>query len=188
MPVLIDGYNLLFALGWIRGRRGGPAALEKARRHLLGLLSGVYGPEAGTVTVVFDAANAPAGVADYEIYQGVHVRYARRREQADDLIEEAIRRDSAPRRLTIVSDDRRLQKAARRRQCVALSCADYVDELERRRGARGRRRTDRPPKPEAVSPEESRHWLREFGDLAQDPQFKEVFGPWEFLAGEDETP
>src|SRR5690242_13106530 len=118
MPVLIDGYNLLYALGWVRGRRGGPAALEKARRHLLGLLSGAYGAEAATVTVVFDAAKAPAGVADSEIYQGVHVRYAVRHEQADDLIEEVIRQDSAPRQLTVVSDDHRLQRAARRRRCV----------------------------------------------------------------------
>ena len=56
MLYLIDGYNLLHAMGVLRGRVG-PTGLEKARRRLLGLLHGSYGDESCRVTVVFDAAN-----------------------------------------------------------------------------------------------------------------------------------
>jgi predicted RNA-binding protein with PIN domain len=180
MPFLIDGYNLLYSLGWVRGPQGGPHALEKARRHLLGLLSGVYATEADAITVVFDAAKAPAGTPAVENYQGVHVLYAIRPEQADDLIEELIRHDSAPSRLTVVSDDHRIQTAARRRHCLVMSCADYVEELERQRRERGHRDRARPAKPSDLSPEQVETWLREFGDLEHDPQFKELFNPWGF--------
>ena len=49
---LIDGYNLLHAMGILHGRTG-PTGLEKARLGLLGLLKGAYGDEASAVTVVF---------------------------------------------------------------------------------------------------------------------------------------
>src|SRR5205809_7364029 len=121
MRYLIDGYNLLYAMGVLRNRAG-PTGLQKARRGLLGLLRGAYGEEAAEVTVVFDAAGAPPGAAEEEHYQGIHVRYAIHQDQADDLIEALIRHHSAPRQLTVVSDDHRIQQAARRRQCTVQGC------------------------------------------------------------------
>ena len=45
MFYLIDGYNLLFALGVLRDRTG-PEKLEKARLRLLGFLHSAHGDEA----------------------------------------------------------------------------------------------------------------------------------------------
>src|SRR5262245_11737319 len=112
MHCLIDGYNLCYAMGVIRNRAR-PTGLQKGRQRLLGLLAGAYGDEAPQVTVVFDAAKAPAGVPEEEAYQGIQVRYAIHNEQADDLIENLIHHHSAPRQLTVVSDDHRIQQAAR---------------------------------------------------------------------------
>src|SRR5216683_3684936 len=98
---LIDGYNLLHAMGVLRGRVG-PQGLEKARLRLLGLLQGALGKDAGQATIVFDAAGAPAGTADEQDYQGIHVRFAVHHEQADDLIEALIRQTSAPKQLAVV--------------------------------------------------------------------------------------
>ena len=55
MFYLIDGYNLLHALGMVR-RQLEPAGLERARRALLEFLKKAHGEEASAVTVVFDAA------------------------------------------------------------------------------------------------------------------------------------
>ena len=55
---LIDGYNLLHAMGVLHGRVG-PTGLQKARLRLLGLLHGAHGEASSAVTVVFDAAHAP---------------------------------------------------------------------------------------------------------------------------------
>ena len=110
---LIDGYNLLHAMG-VLGGRVGPHGLEKARARLLGLLHGAFGEEAGAVTVVFDAAQAPPGLAAEQDYRGVHVLFALGKQEADDVIEQEIRQASAPKSLQIVSDDHRIQQAGRR--------------------------------------------------------------------------
>lgn len=178
MPFLIDGYNLLYAMGVIRNRAG-PTGLQKARRRLLGLLSGAYGDEASEATVVFDAAGAPAGAAEEEDYQGIHVLYAIHQDEADDLIEALIQHHSAPRRLTVVSDDHRIQQAARRRHCPVLGCGDYLEWLDRHRRERNQPPPETETKPERLSEQETQRWLREFQDLADDPALKEVFGPFE---------
>lgn len=173
MHYLIDGYNLLHAMGALTGRVG-PNGLEKARLRLLGLLRAAYGDEAGTVTVVFDASGAPANAPPAQDFHGVGVRFAREQE-ADDVIEEAVRRSSVPRQLTVVSDDRRVQQAARRRDCEVLGCGDYLDALERRRRPARRPRAQKPAKPEGVSREETAHWMNEFAGLDDDPDFKDLF-------------
>jgi predicted RNA-binding protein with PIN domain len=179
MGYLIDGYNLLHAVGILQGRVG-PTGLEKARLRLLGLLRGAHGDDAASVTVVFDAAGAPPGAAEVQEYEGIQVRFAVRQPAADDLIEILIRRDAAPRQLTVVSDDHRIQTAARRRQCVVLGCGDYLDWLERRRPARQTPAPQAPAKPAGSSAAETQHWLREFADLEKDPEWKDLFEPFDF--------
>jgi len=183
MLFLIDGYNLLHAMGILQGRAG-PNGLEKARRNLLGLLTGVYGAEARSVTVVFDAAKAPRGLAAEYDFQGIHVSFAVDQEEADDLIEYLIRRAATPRQLTVVSDDHRIQQAARRRRCVVQGCTEYLDWLDRHRQQRRQPPATTLGKPTVLSVEETNHWLDEFADLAKDPNIKELFDPHGFLEDE----
>src|SRR5262249_62148082 len=60
MHYLIDGYNLLHHVGLLSGRVG-PTKLDKARRALLGHLSGRLGDEAVNATVGFAALRARPG-------------------------------------------------------------------------------------------------------------------------------
>jgi predicted RNA-binding protein with PIN domain len=171
MRYVIDGYNLLYATGLAHDRMG-PHGLEKARLTLLGRLGGSGG---AAFTVVFDASRPPAGVPAEQDHQGVRVLFALKRE-ADELIEELIREDSAPRGLTVVSDDHRVQRAARRRHCAVLGCLDFIDRLSRPAAPAP------PPegtlaKPEGVSRAEAQHWLREFDDLARDRQIRADLNP-----------
>jgi hypothetical protein len=174
MHFLIDGYNLLHAMGVMPGRLG-PSGLERARLRLLGLLRGAYGPEeAARVTVIFDALGAPPGATEVKDYKGIQVRFAVRQQEADDLIEFLIGRDSAPKQLSVVSDDHRIQQAAHRRRCVVLGCGDYLDWLDRHRRRR-RPKPQAPGKPEGVTAAEAQRWLHEFADLEEDPELKELF-------------
>jgi predicted RNA-binding protein with PIN domain len=179
VPYLIDGYNLLHALGLIQGRAG-PTGLEKARRRLLGLLKGAFADESGALTVVFDAANAPAGASETAEYHGIQVRYAVRQQQADDLIEMLIRTESVPRQLVVVSDDHRLQQAARRRRCPALGCLDFLEELDQRHRRLRPRLAEKEEKRPPLTQEDIQHWLAEFADLEADPRMKELFDPFDF--------
>lgn len=175
---LIDGYNLLHALGLPPGPLG-PRGLEKARGRLLGLLAAGLGDGAAAATVVFDARHARPGSRGEEHYQGVHVLFAVRHEEADELIEELIRRDSTPRQLAVVSDDHRVQRAGSHRRCQVLSCDSFLDRLEKGQ------KPQRPPATEAElrtfqSEEEKERWLKEFGDLDNDPAMRELFGWLDF--------
>jgi predicted RNA-binding protein with PIN domain len=166
MFFLIDGYNLLYAMGLLQ-RRSGPQVLEKARLRLLGFLHDGHGDDSHRVTVVFDAKQAPA-YADAELeYQGIRVLFALAQEQADDLIEEMIRKASVPKKLTVVSDDRRIRTAAQRRHCIAWTCGEYQDHLDRVRRGESQlpvAATDG-GKPDNLTQEEMQRWLDEFGGL-----------------------
>lgn len=180
MLFLIDGYNLLHALG-VLPQRTAARGLEAARGRLLGLLRGSYGDDAWQVTVVFDAARAPPGAEAEQTYHGIQVRFAVGEHQADDLIEKLIRKASAPKQLTVVSDDHRIQQAARRRRCTVVGCAAYLQQLERqRRQVRPKPKPETPAKPETASSADTQFWLKEFGDLDDDPDFKEAFNPFDF--------
>ncbi len=166
MSLLIDGYNLLHAAGLI-GRRLGPGGLERARGALLGLLAASLTPEeAARTIVVFDAGEeAPRDRPRSERWHGIQVQYSPPGEEADDVLERLIAADSAPRHLTVVSGDHRLQRAARRRKATAVSSEDWLSELKRRR----RTEPSQLPAPASAKPtgplsaDEVEGWLKEFG-------------------------
>jgi len=97
---LIDGYKLIHARTSL-GKRLGPGVLEKARVGLLSLLHRSLGNQSANVTVVFDAAGAPAGSTPEHVVQGMKIYFALKGQQADDVIEELIQHDAAPKQLTV---------------------------------------------------------------------------------------
>jgi predicted RNA-binding protein with PIN domain len=165
LRLIIDGYNLLYASGILpRGR--GPATLERARAALLNFLAESLepGPLARTA-VVFDAEQAPHGLPHHQTFRGLTVLFAAREESADELIEELIAECTAPRALTVVSSDHRIQRAARRRRASAIDSDRWISELARRRGERSQ--APPPPLPVSDSPVTStdvEYWVKEFSD------------------------
>jgi predicted RNA-binding protein with PIN domain len=170
MRYLIDGYNLIHAMGLLHGS-GAPGELANARFGLLDRLAGYFGDNAQDLTVVFDAGRVPRRSVASHDYRGLHVRFAEHAE-ADDLIEALIQSEQSPPNLTIVSDDHRIQVAAQRRQCVVLGCDAFLDVAERQGRPQMGRPNDSPSKPQSMSAEERQHWLDEFADLDDDPALR----------------
>lgn len=165
MLYLIDGYNLLNVAGVpvpVRGR----ANLEKARLALLNFLAESLATEEVPQTlVVFDAHDPPPGLPRETRHKGLIVRFAAREEDADTLIEELIREDTSPRRLTVVSSDHRIQRAAKRRRARAVDSDVRYGEVLRARQQRQQAAADGPERPSGPLLEEDvRYWLREFGE------------------------
>jgi predicted RNA-binding protein with PIN domain len=180
MMYLIDGYNLLFAYLGTPPSRKLSKALERARRRLLELLRQRHEGELSDITVVFDAAHAPVGSPAEFDHHGIHVVFAVQHDRADDLIKQMVRRASAPRQVTLVTDDHDIQVAARRRHCVVQGCAEYLNELEGR-GTKTKHIAQRSAtKPQTVSAEQAQEWLDEFADLQRDPALKELADPFGF--------
>jgi predicted RNA-binding protein with PIN domain len=134
VSLLIDGYNLLNAVG-VMPPHDRPAGLEQSRRALLDFLADKLEPrEVSRTIVVFDAAGAPPGLPRQVTYRGLLIRFAPRTTDADTLLEELIQADTAPRRLTVVSSDHRVQRAAKRRRARAVdSDVWFLETLRRHR-------------------------------------------------------
>jgi predicted RNA-binding protein with PIN domain len=180
MSYLIDGYNLLHAIGLVKGRAARPGALDQARRALLSLLHGAFREEAATLTVVFDAAKALPGTSEVQNHHGIEVRFAVTEPTADEVIETLIQRTAVPHQLAVVSNDRRIQEAARRKGCVVLSCGEFLDELDRRRAMPRKQTGPGSDKPQTGGPSETHRWLGVFRDLENDPAWKGLFDAYEF--------
>ena len=109
---------------------------------------------------------APPGLPRVIHHRGLTVRFASQYPDADSLIEELIDQNTAPRRLTVVSSDHRLQRAARRRRAKPMDCdAWYAGVIRRRRRSREHRvAPGKPPVP--LLAEDVAYWLRQFGGEA----------------------
>jgi predicted RNA-binding protein with PIN domain len=164
MPLLIDGYNLLYVTG-IVGRGLGPGSLHRSRLALLNFLAESLDPgELPRTTVVFDSHDAPRGAPRQLKHRAITVRFAATYESADELLEELIQADSAPRRLVVVSSDHRIQRAAKRRRAQAIDSDVWYAELIRARRRRQTSASDTPARPAVPLLEEDVHyWIRQFG-------------------------
>jgi uncharacterized protein len=165
MAIIIDGYNLLYASG-ILGRGRGPGYLERSRQALLNfLVESLEDKEVKSCIVVFDASDsAPKGLPRTVNHRGIVVKYASGLPSADELIEELILADSSPRKLTVVSSDHRLHRAAKRRKATPTDSDIWFQQVVRRRVERQRTADQPTAKPDAPStPSEINFWLRTFG-------------------------
>lgn len=83
---------------------------------------------------------------------------------ADEVIEEMVTASTAPRRLLVVSSDRQVLRAARRRRCHTITSEAFLQQLLRDHqtvqdaGERGPRRPIDP-----LPRKETRRWLEQFG-------------------------
>ena len=189
MSLLIDGYNLLNAVG-IVGRGVGPGGLERSRLALLNFLAESLDPaEAARTTVVFDAGDAPPGLPRVVEHRGITVRFAAGYEDADALIEELIQAESAPRRLTVVSGDHRLHRAARRRKARPVDSDVWYAEVVRQRLDRRQSTPPAPSKPHVpLLKEEVARWLERFGGESHLQRFVEESEADETRAAKESPP
>jgi predicted RNA-binding protein with PIN domain len=184
MAILIDGYNVLFALALIP-KEVQPGDLQRARLTLLDMLHRALGEAGRGVTVVFDAAGAPPGAPGDFVRHGIEVRFAERKEEADEALERLIRAASAPQKLTVISSDLRLRQAAQRRGARSVRAEDILEWLDE---MRANRRQSKPatPAPEDKPAREPNvdHWLRAFsGDACALSPAAQPLTPEDFAEG-----
>lgn len=130
MKVLIDGYNLVFECG-LHGKRVNADSLAKGRQKLLRSIVNAVAPhQLPGFTVVFDAQKQlVSGQREQSQFEQIRVLYSINHADADEMIEHLIRQHSAPKQLTVVSSDHRIQKAARRRKARSMDSGKWYDEL-----------------------------------------------------------
>ncbi len=155
MPLIIDCYNLLH-----QPMPPGLAGLDE-----IGLCRALErsGWARQGVTIVCDGApkpHCPGG----EPVPRVRVLYAGKAQAADPLIDQLVAADSAPRRLTVISDDRAVQRAAKRRKAQAMGCQDFIHLLLQALAAAGQiPPVETSAQTLATESDVVKRWAREFG-------------------------
>lgn len=169
MPYLFDGYNVYHTAGHLchQWSHVTPDTLCQYIAEDMRRLD-----EHGVV--VFDGARPSGSALEIEPRGYLRVVYAGGGNSADDLIEQMISDNTHPKRLSVVSSDRRIRKAARRRRAVSLASDDYLLALLAREDV---------PETGPREPEEKQQGLGE----GQRNDWMELFGldPEEPSSGED---
>lgn len=140
---LIDGYNLLFAVGF--GNLGTPAAkLPAARQELFDFLTRVLDEsERRSTVIVFDAKRAPYGNAATQYFAHMTIHFAVDYRDADELLIELIRSNHTPQRLEVITSDHSIQVIAQRRRAQAIDSDVWYERI----ATRTRRQPLAPPSP-----------------------------------------
>jgi uncharacterized protein len=133
MRFLIDGYNLMHAVGYVVPRST-EAQFHSARTKFLDWLADELKrvPLKVEVRVVFDAQHSKKDLGSSS-HRGLIVQFSFR-ETADDLIETLLHREASPQDVTVVSNDGRLQKSAQRAGSKLVACSKFVDWLQQPMG------------------------------------------------------
>jgi uncharacterized protein len=187
---IIDGYNLMHSVGYAR-KRYGQSGLERSRNRLLRfLVNRLDLEERRRTTIVFDARTIPfEGVREQKLEE-MTILFNEAGSDADTLIEELILEHSAPKQLEVVSGDRRLQKAIKRRKGIVVESEDFARLLrDRERIVPGSSQDAAPPpestgKAESVAPSESQpsesdteYWMGVFGEVEISEVAQEAIQP-----------
>jgi len=153
--LIIDGHNLLRS---IQKTSEEFESIEDVQLcHIIGRYLKLIGEKG---EIVFDGTG-PADKSRFDNISKLEVFFAGHNKDADTIIEDKIKASTAPKRLTVVSSDRRLQQAARRRKATAVKSQVFWDIVQKQLS---RRKTIREPaaKQRGLTESETELWLKFF--------------------------
>lgn len=132
MRILIDGYNLMHAIGF-HGNLAQPGILEAARLRTLDKLAEYLSAEESSNTVViFDAGHRGKEQPRHYARNSIRVEFAMDYANADSMIQELIRDHNTPKQLLVVSSDHQIQRTAKARKANFIDSDEWIVLLESR--------------------------------------------------------
>jgi len=156
MPILIDGYNLLWAIQGLGDEFQSFSDIQLC--HSLDRYLKQTGEEG---QIVFDGTGPP-DKSPFESVDVLDVFFVGFSTDADTVIEGKIQANTAPKRLTVVSSDRRLRRAARGRKAVAAKSEEFWRTVQKQL-KRKRKLREPDAKRHGLSESETEQWLKLFG-------------------------
>ena len=123
MQYIFDGHNLLFA---VRGSGEQFASLSvEAATHFLCHILEEYLQLKKSRGVLFYDGIGPSDKRFFQNFARLEVEFSGDYYEADDYIEAEIEASSAPKRLVVVSSDRKIRDKARRRRATSIPSIDF---------------------------------------------------------------
>ncbi|MHC4173786.1 MAG: NYN domain-containing protein [Planctomycetota bacterium] len=153
---IIDGNNLLHSIGEVD--EGSESISDVQLCRIVGRYLKLIGEKG---EIIFDGTG-PRDKSGFDNISNLEVLFAGLGTDADTIIEDKIRANTAPKRLSIVSSDRRLRKAAQARKAMAVKSEVFWNNLQKQLS---RKKTMREPaaKRQGLSESETKQWLKFFG-------------------------
>jgi predicted RNA-binding protein with PIN domain len=152
---LIDGNNAWHAL-----RR--QLAVPVGRQEFASRVGRWASAGGADVVIVFDGRAPGRGLVAQMELGGVRCVFGNGRE-ADEVIEEEIAATARPAGLCVVTEDKAILSAARRRRCRTMTSTSFVEQMAVKAPRPRQIRPAPSEKPSGVEGPESKAWMREFG-------------------------
>ena len=156
MAVIIDGHNLLRSI-----QKSFEDFESITSVRLCRIISGYLKLTGEKGEIVFDGIGPP-DKSGFDNISNLEVFFAGLGSDADTVIEDKIKASTAPKRLTVVSSDQRLQKAARKRRATVVKSEVFWDNVQRQL-SRKRKAKEPLAKCQGLSESETDQWLKFFG-------------------------
>lgn len=156
MPVIIDGYNLLWAV-----QKVGNAQQAITEVQLCNIVSRYLRAVGDSGEVVFDGIGPPEK-SRFDNITRLEVVFSGPATDADKVIENKINASSAPKNLTVVSSDRQVRAAAHARKAQTLKSEVFWKKLTEQL-TRPRPAEEPPAKRWGLSDVETEQWMKFFG-------------------------
>jgi predicted RNA-binding protein with PIN domain len=161
MALIIDGYNVLFAIARFGGRAVA-TAIEEARSELLEHLLRCYRLTGERVTVVFDSRQLTGGARAREGFPGIRIVHAHPPRTADDEIRRLVEASTAPRHLRVVTSDRELARSCSSLGATVIGARAFFREITRQAEQAAKDEEEERVKTAQPSRQEMEEWLRVF--------------------------
>ena len=156
---IIDGHNLLRAVQ--RSSEEFESISDVQLCQIVGRYLKLTGKNG---EIVFDGTGPP-DKSGFDNISNLEVFFAGLATDADTAIEDKIKASTAPKRLTVVSSDRRLRDAARARKAASVKSQVFWANLQKQL-SRKRTIKEPPAKRQGLTESETEQWLK-FFDLEQ---------------------
>jgi predicted RNA-binding protein with PIN domain len=155
MPIIIDGHNLLHTTH--KSEEGSHTLNDVQLCRIVGRYLKLTGQ---TGEIIFDGTGPP-DKSGFDGISNLEVFFAGQ-DTADTVIERKIKANTAPKRLTVVSSDRRLRRAAQARRATAVKSEDFWKDVQKQLK---RKRAPKEPKEKrlGLTESETEQWLDFFG-------------------------
>lgn len=155
--VIIDGTNLLWAIHEAHDEHEVTNEIQLCRT-----LERYFAMVSEEGEVVFDGAGPP-DKSEFDVVGRLSVVFSGFHTDADTVIEEKVAASTSPRRLTVVSNDRRLRQAAGARKAGTVKADQFwsqvLGELRRKKPAK----KEPEEKMDGLTDGETEQWLDLFG-------------------------
>jgi predicted RNA-binding protein with PIN domain len=160
MAVIIDGHNLLHSI-----QKEDPGSGPISDVQLCHIISRYLKRINEKGEIIFDGTG-PRDKSEFDNINNLEVFFAGLRSDADTVIEEKIKASTAPKGLTVISSDRRLRDAARKRKATAVKSQVFWNDVQKQLSRKNRIKEPSAKRDGFISESETDQWLKIF-DLEQ---------------------